>query len=368
MPGWMKHKLETRLLEEMSVTSDMHIPPPLRQKWRGTKEPLDASERGEWKSWLETQHSHTHKTNKQTKKTTTKKKLNIQKWRSWHPVPSLHGKYMGKQWNQWETCLFIGRKAMTNLDSILKSRDITLLTKVCLVKAMLFPRVMLWKWEVDHKESWAPKNWCFWTAVLENTLESPLDCKEIQPVNPKRNQIWLFTGRTDAEPEAPILGPPDAKSWLIRKDPDAEKDWRQEKGMTEDEMVGCHHWLNGHEFEQSPGDGEGQGNLACCSPLGHKESDVTVRLNKNNILPASQSHLSNIFINPFLIYATLGQIVPICLHMTGLGEVRGTMRNKIRNKKLLFTDRKQVHFIFLSIHKAFKLLLPRIYQKFNSEK
>ena len=126
---------------------------------------------------------------------------------------------MGKQWNQWETRLFLGRKAMTNLHSILKGRDITLLTKICLVKAMVFPRVMLWKWEVDHKESWAPKNWCFSTAVLEKTLESPLDCKEIQPVNPKGNQTWLFTGRTDAEPEAPIFWPPDAKNWLIWKFP-----------------------------------------------------------------------------------------------------------------------------------------------------
>ena len=104
--------------------------------------------------------------------------------------------------------------------------------------------------ELDHKENWVLKNCCFWTVVLEKTLESPLDCKEIKPVNPKVNQSWVFTGRTDAEAEAPILWPPDAKSWLIRKDPDAEKDWRQEKkGTTEDEMAGSHHWLNGHEFE-----------------------------------------------------------------------------------------------------------------------
>ena len=114
-----------------------------------------------------------------------------------------------------------------------------------------------------HKESWAPKNWCFWTVVLEKTLESPLDCKEIQPVHPKGDQSWIFTGRTDAEAEAPILWPPDAKDWLIRKDPDYGKDWRQEeKGTTEDEMVGWHHWLNGHEFEQAPGVGDGQGILA----------------------------------------------------------------------------------------------------------
>ena len=147
--------------------------------------------------------------------------------------------------------LLLGRKAMTNLDSILKSRDITLPTSnVHLVKAMVFSSSHVWMWELDYKESWAPKNRCFWTVVLEKTLESPLDCKEIQPVHPKGNQPWIFIGKTDAEAETPILWPPDAKNWLFRKDPDAGKDWRQEKkGTTEDEMVGWHHWLNGHEFE-----------------------------------------------------------------------------------------------------------------------
>ena len=108
----------------------------------------------------------------------------------------------------------------------------------------------VWMWELDHKESWALKNWCFWTVVLEKTHESPLDCTEIKPVDPKGNQSWIFIGRTDAEAEAPILWLSDEKSWLIRKDPDTGKDWRQEeKGMTEDEMVGWHHWLDGHEFE-----------------------------------------------------------------------------------------------------------------------
>ena len=144
--------------------------------------------------------------------------------------------------------LLLGRKIMTNLDSILKSRDITLPPKVCLVKAMVFPR--LWMWKLDYKESWAQKNWCFWTVVLEKTLESPLDCKEIQLVHPKGDQSWTFIGRTDVEAETPILWPPDAKSKLIWKDPDAGKDWGQEeKGMTKDEMVGWHHRLNGHEFE-----------------------------------------------------------------------------------------------------------------------
>ena len=132
-------------------------------------------------------------------------------------------------------------------------------------------------WELDHKESWAPKNW--WTVVLEKTLESPLDCKEIKPVNPKGNQSCIFIRRTDAEAEAPILRPPDVKSRLIRKDPDAGKDWGQKKkGVTE---IGWHHWLNWREFEQIPGDGEGQESLACCSPWGHKKSDTVERL-KNN--------------------------------------------------------------------------------------
>ena len=132
---------------------------------------------------------------------------------------------------------------MTNLDSILKSRDITLPTKVRLVKAVVFP-VVIYRCELDYKESWVLKNWCFWTVVLEETLESPLDCKEIQPVHPKGDQSWVFIGRTDAEAETPVLRPPHAKSWLIGKDPDAGRDWGQEeKGMAEDEMTGWHHQL-----------------------------------------------------------------------------------------------------------------------------
>ena len=108
----------------------------------------------------------------------------------------------------------------------------------------------VWMWELDYQESWAPKNWWFWTVVLETTLESPLDCKEIQLVHPKGNKSWVFIGRTDFEAATPIIWPPDVKSWLIWKDPDTGKDWRQEeKGTTEDDMVGWHHWLNGHEFE-----------------------------------------------------------------------------------------------------------------------
>ena len=132
-------------------------------------------------------------------------------------------------------------------------------------------------WELDYKESWALKNWCFWTVVLEKTLESSLDCKDIQPVHPKGNQSWLFIGRTDVEAETPILCPPDAKNWLTWKDPNAGKDWRlEEKGTTEDEMVGWHHRLNGHGFGWTPVVGNGQGGLACRDL---KESDMTERLN-----------------------------------------------------------------------------------------
>ena len=139
----------------------------------------------------------------------------------------------------------------------------------------------VWMWELDHK-GWALKNWCFWTVMLEKTLEGPLDCKEIKPVNLKGNKSWIFIGRTDAEAEAPILWPPDEKSWLIGKDPDAGKDWRwEEKGMTEDEIVGWHHRFKRLEFEQAPGVGDGQGSLVRCSPWACKESDTTEWMNNN---------------------------------------------------------------------------------------
>ena len=158
--------------------------------------------------------------------------------------------------------MLLGRKVMTNLDSIFESRDITLPTKVRLVKAMVFPVVV---WGLNYKESWAQINWCFWTVVLEKTLESPLDCKEIHPVHPKGDKSWVFIGRTDVEAEIPILWPPDVKSWLIWKDPDAGKDWGQEeKGTTEHEMAGWHHRLDGHGFGWTPGVGDEQGGLACC--------------------------------------------------------------------------------------------------------
>ena len=135
-------------------------------------------------------------------------------------------------------------------------------------------------WELDREESWVPKNWCFWTVVLEKTLESPLDSKEIQPVHSNGDQPWVFFGRNDAKAETPILWPPHAKSWCIEKDSEAGKDWGQEeKGTTEDEMAGCHHQLDGCEFEWTLGVGDGQGGLACCNSRGCKELDTTEQLN-----------------------------------------------------------------------------------------
>ena len=289
--------------------------------------------------------------------------------------------------------LLLRRKVMTNLDNIFKSRNITLPTKFCLVKAMVFPVVMYgceswtvkkaaaaatkslhscltlfdprdcspsgshipgilqartlewvaisfsnaWKWKVKVKslsrvwplatqwtaayqappsmgfsrqeywsgvplpspeESWAPNNWCFWTVVLEKTLESPLDCKEIQPVHSKGNQSWVFIGRTDAKAENPILWPPHAKSWLIGKDSDAGRDWGQEeKGMTEDEMAGWHHQLDGHEFEWTPGVGNGQGGLVCCDSWGHKELDATEWLNWTELILKIRKELKKLYKN-----------------------------------------------------------------------
>ena len=138
------------------------------------------------------------------------------------------------------------------------------------------------------KKTWVLKNWRFWTVVLEKTVESPLGCKEIQPVYPKGNQSWIFIGRTDAEAETPMLWPPDMKNWLTGKDPEAGKDWRwEEKGMTEAVMVGWHHWLSGHEFEQVPGVGDWQGSLACCRPWGRKEFDMTEWLHNNSNIISS---------------------------------------------------------------------------------
>ena len=204
---------------------------------------------------------------------------------------------MGKQWKQWQILfswapnycrwwrsheikrhLLLGRKATTNLDNIFKSRDIALPKKVCVAKAMVFTVVMYRyeSWTIKKAECWRTD--AFELVMLEKTLESHLDCKENQPVNPKGNWFWIFIGKTDAETEAPILWPPDAKNWLIWKDPDAGKDWKQEEKGTA-EMVGWHHWLNEHESEQTLGVDDGQGGLACCSPWGCKESDMTEWLN-----------------------------------------------------------------------------------------
>ena len=156
---------------------------------------------------------------------------------------------------------------MTNLDSILKT--LTFANKGLSSQSCGFSSSHVWMWELDYKESWAPKNWCFWTMVLEKMLLIFLDCKEIQPVNPEGNQSWIFIGRTDAEVSAPILWPPDAKNWLTGKGPESGKDWRWEKkGTTEDEMVGWHHWLDRHESEQAPEVGDGQGSVACLQVMG----------------------------------------------------------------------------------------------------
>ena len=197
---------------------------------------------------------------------------------------------MGKQWKQCQTlflggsqitadgdcsheikrCLLLGRKVMTNLDSIFKSRDITLPAKVCLVKAMVSP-VVMYGCELDCEESLVLKNWCLWTVVFKKTLESCLECKEIQPVHPKGDQSWVFIGKTNAKAETPVLWPPHVKSWLIGKDSDAGRDWGQEeKQTTEDEMAGWHHRLDGRESEWTPGVVVRQAGLACCDSWGRR--------------------------------------------------------------------------------------------------
>ena len=180
---------------------------------------------------------------------------------------------MGKKWKQWQTLFWGASKSLQMVTAVMKLKTLapwkksydqprqhvkkqshSHANKDPSSQSYGFPSSHVWMWELDYKKSWAPKNWCFWTMMLEKMPESPLDCKEIQPVHPKGNRSWIFIGWTDAEAEAPILWPPDAKNWLIWKDPDAGKDWRQEgKGTTEDEMVGWHHRLNEHESEQIPG-------------------------------------------------------------------------------------------------------------------
>ena len=279
MPGWMKHKLESRLPGEISITSDMQRTSPLWQKVKELKSLLMKVKEESEKAGL---------------------KLNIQKTKimAFSPINSwrIGGKttetvtdfFLGSKITTNGDCsyeikrsLLLGRKAMTNLDSILKSRDY-FADKGLYSQSYGFSSSHVWTWELDHKEGWVLKNWCFWTMVLEKTLESPLDSKEIKPVNPKGNPSWIFIGRTDPEAEAPNW-PPNVKSQLTGKDLDAGRDWRQEeKGTTEDEMVGRHHWLSGHEFGRIQGNGEGMGSLACFSPWGCKELDMTEWLNNNN--------------------------------------------------------------------------------------
>ena len=176
--------------------------------------------------------------------------------------------------------MLLGRKAIDKSRRHTETQKHYFANKASSSQGYDFSSSHVWMWELDYKESWAPKNWCFWTVVLGKILESPLNCKEIHSVHPKGNQSWIFSERTDAEAETTILWPPDVKKWLVGKDPNPGKDWRrEEKGVTEDEMVGWHHWHNGHEFEQAPGVGDGQGSLACYSPWGRKKLDTTEWLN-----------------------------------------------------------------------------------------
>ena len=213
---------------------------------------------------------------------------------------------MEKQWKQWLTLFFwapkvtadgdcnheikrrllLGRQVMTNLDSILKSRDKKkrqrhyFSNKGLSSQGYGFSSSHVWMWELDCEEGWVLKNWCFWTVVLEKTLESPLDCKEIQPVHSEGDQPWDFFGGNDPEAETPVLWPPHVKSWLIGKDFDAGRDCGQEKkGTNEDQMAGWHHRLDGRESEWTPGIGDGQGGLVCCDSWSCKELDTTEWLN-----------------------------------------------------------------------------------------
>ena len=189
-----------------------------------------------------------------------------------------HYRWWLQSWN--EKTLAIWKKSYDKPSQCIKKQRHHFADKDLYDASYGFSSSHVWMWELDHKESWELKNWCFWNVVWEKTLESPLGCKEIKPVNPKGNQPWIFIRRTDAEAEAPILWPPDMKSWVIGKDPDTGKDrGHEEKGATENEMIGWHHWLSGHEFEQTVADSEGRGSLAWCSPWSHKESDMTEQLN-----------------------------------------------------------------------------------------
>ena len=185
-----------------------------------------------------------------------------------------HCRWWFQPWN--EKTLAPWKKSYNQLRQHIKKQRHYFANKGLDSQSYGFSSSHVWIWELDYKESWALKNWYFWTVVLEKTLQSPLDSNEIKPVNPKGNQSWIFFGRTDAEAETPILWLPDVKNWLTGKDRDAGKDWRQEeKGTTEDKMVEWHHQLNGHEFKQAPGIGDGQRSLVCYSIWGLRELDMT---------------------------------------------------------------------------------------------
>ena len=194
------------------------------RKWR-TKKPLDESQRGEWISWIKAQHSENEDRGIQSHHFMAKRWGNSGN-SGWVILGGSKITADGDCSHEIKRRLLLGRKVMTNLDSILKSRDIA--NKGPSIQGYGFSSGQVWMWELDYKERWALKNWCFWTVVLEKTLESPLACKEIQPVHPKGDQSWVFIGRSDAKAETPILWPPDAKNWAIWEDPDAGKDWRQE--------------------------------------------------------------------------------------------------------------------------------------------
>ena len=205
---------------------------------------------------------------------------------------------MGKQWKQCQTLFFWAPKSLQMVTAAMKLKD----TSICLLKHIEkqrhsfankgsssqgygFSSGHVWMWELDCEEGWELKNWSFWTVVLKKILESPLDCKEIQPVHSKGDQPWDFFGKNDAKAETPVLWPPHAKSWLIGKDSDAGRDWGQEgKGTTEDEMAGWHDWLYGRESQWTPGVGDGQGGLACCGSRGRKKSDMTEWLIWSDVL------------------------------------------------------------------------------------
>ena len=215
----------------------------------------------------------------------------------------------GKQWKQWQILFSWTPKSLWTVTAAMEKKMFVSWKKIydksrqCIKKqrhyfadkglysqSYGFSSSHVWIWESDHKESWVPKNWCFWIVVLEKTLESPFDSKEIQPVHLKGDESWVFIGGTDVEAETSKLWLPDSKNWLTGKDPDAGKDWRQEeRGTTETEMIECHHRLNRHEFEHTPGVGDAQGSLAFCSAWGCKELDTSEWLNWADITLQKQN-------------------------------------------------------------------------------